>query len=227
MKENNCNIIKDVLPLYVDDVVSEDTKKMVNNHLEDCQECRKELDLMKKEIYIPAEKEITVIKNFNKKFKQKKLIVSAISIILTGLMLFGMFFLTFHYARFIPYSESLIKIQEEGDELVSHYYGESYYGTSAIEPIKLEIDGKEKNVMFFYYTKTISDSPTRKLFKNKYSSVESEFTFILGKKENIDAIYYTEFSSPFDMFSKKIETEEEQKAYYDDLIETGELVWRR
>lgn len=226
MKENNCNIIKDILPLYVDDVVSDDTKKMINDHLEHCLECRRELDFMKKEIYIPAEKE-TIIENFKKKFKHKKLIISGISIILTGLILFGMFFLTFHYARFIEYNEKLIKIEEEGDELVSHYYGESYYGTSAIEPIKLEIDGKEKNVMFFYYTKTISDSPTRKLFKNKDSSIESDFTFILGKKENIDAIYYTEFSSRFDMFSKKIETEEEQKAYYDDLVENGELVWGR
>lgn len=227
MKENKCNIIKDILPLYIDDVVSDDTKEMVDSHLKHCQECSKELEVMKKEIYIPAEKETAVIKTFKKKFKQKKLIVSGISIILTGLILFGMFFLTFHYSRFIPYDETLIKIAEKDKELVSHYYGESYYGTSAILPIKLEIDGEEKNVMFFYYTKTISDSPTRKLIKNKNNQKEVSFTLPLGKKEDIDAVYYVEFSSPFNRFSNKIETEEEQKAYYNDLIENGELIWRR
>lgn len=34
MKEISCDIIKDILPLYVDDVVSDDTKKMVEEHLE-------------------------------------------------------------------------------------------------------------------------------------------------------------------------------------------------
>ncbi len=33
MKKISCNIIKDVLPLYLDDVVSEDTKNMVEEHL--------------------------------------------------------------------------------------------------------------------------------------------------------------------------------------------------
>ncbi len=41
MKEINCNIIKDILPLYVDGVVSDDTKEIVEEHLEHCEECKK------------------------------------------------------------------------------------------------------------------------------------------------------------------------------------------
>ncbi len=37
----DCNIIRDLLPLYVDDCCSEESKKNVEAHLENCPECRK------------------------------------------------------------------------------------------------------------------------------------------------------------------------------------------
>ena len=40
---NQCNLIKDILPLYVEDMVSTDTQEFVNAHLEHCAECRAEL----------------------------------------------------------------------------------------------------------------------------------------------------------------------------------------
>lgn len=35
-----CNIIQDMLPLYVDDVLNVDSRKMVEEHLKDCEACR-------------------------------------------------------------------------------------------------------------------------------------------------------------------------------------------
>ena len=31
------------MPLYVDEIVSEDTKKLVEEHLKECEDCRKEI----------------------------------------------------------------------------------------------------------------------------------------------------------------------------------------
>ena len=45
-----CNIIEDLLPLYIDDMVSEDSRQLVEEHLKECAACRKMLDEMKKEI---------------------------------------------------------------------------------------------------------------------------------------------------------------------------------
>lgn len=39
MNEANCNVIQDILPLYLDNAVSEDTAKMVEEHLHTCKEC--------------------------------------------------------------------------------------------------------------------------------------------------------------------------------------------
>lgn len=45
-----CNIIEDLLPLYIDDMVSEDSRQLVEEHLKECAACRKMLDEMKKRI---------------------------------------------------------------------------------------------------------------------------------------------------------------------------------
>ena len=41
MEKINCNVIQDILPLYIDDVVSDDTKELVEEHLKECPACRK------------------------------------------------------------------------------------------------------------------------------------------------------------------------------------------
>ena len=45
-----CEIIRDLLPLYVDGVCSEESKKAVKEHLPDCAACRAELQLMNGDI---------------------------------------------------------------------------------------------------------------------------------------------------------------------------------
>lgn len=54
MKEIKCTIIQNVLPLYIDEVVSQDTKKMVEGHLQHCDKCQKAYESMKSELYIPV-----------------------------------------------------------------------------------------------------------------------------------------------------------------------------
>ena len=39
---NECNIIRDILPLYADKMVSADTASFVEEHLTGCAECRAE-----------------------------------------------------------------------------------------------------------------------------------------------------------------------------------------
>ena len=45
-----CKIICDLLPLYIDDVCSDETKKLVERHLEICSACRSEYEKMKADI---------------------------------------------------------------------------------------------------------------------------------------------------------------------------------
>ena len=45
--KNECSIILDLLPLYVEDMVSEETAKYVSEHLATCPECQAELEKMR------------------------------------------------------------------------------------------------------------------------------------------------------------------------------------
>lgn len=42
----DCNIIKDLLPLYLDDCCSEESRAAVEGHLKECGECKKAFDAM-------------------------------------------------------------------------------------------------------------------------------------------------------------------------------------
>lgn len=57
-----CGIIKDLLPLYHDEVCSVESARLIEDHLAECQNCRLELDKIKAAINLPKE---VVIKNYN------------------------------------------------------------------------------------------------------------------------------------------------------------------
>ena len=42
-----CGIIRDLLPLYIDDVCNEESKQVVENHLSECEKCRNYYESMK------------------------------------------------------------------------------------------------------------------------------------------------------------------------------------
>ena len=51
---NECNIIRDILPLYIEDMVSAETAELVEEHLKNCVSCRIELQNMKRESRIES-----------------------------------------------------------------------------------------------------------------------------------------------------------------------------
>lgn len=46
MKNVSCQIIEDLLPLYVDEACSEDSRHLIEEHLKECESCQKKLDEM-------------------------------------------------------------------------------------------------------------------------------------------------------------------------------------
>lgn len=45
--KKECSIIRDILPLYFENMVSEDTAEFVKKHIENCPDCAAELKAMK------------------------------------------------------------------------------------------------------------------------------------------------------------------------------------
>lgn len=66
-----CSIVKDLLPLYTEDLVSPETAEYVAAHLESCPTCRAELDALKSDEDLPKiEKEASAPTQQAKPFKK-------------------------------------------------------------------------------------------------------------------------------------------------------------
>ena len=55
MNNKNCNLIKDLLPLYIENLLSIESENIVKNHLENCKDCREELNILKENDNIQME----------------------------------------------------------------------------------------------------------------------------------------------------------------------------
>ena len=99
MKNIKCTIIQDILPLYVDEVVSEDTKEMVDEHLQHCTNCQQEYAVMQQQLFIPIEAQDPILHKLSKKWRTKKVKIALASIVGTAVILFGIFRSRTHFKR--------------------------------------------------------------------------------------------------------------------------------
>ena len=84
--KDKCNIVADMIPLYIEGMLSKDSKLFIEEHVKECEECRKIIDkydeTIKSDLEIRKEKNINQIvplKKTKKKIKNK--IILSVSII--------------------------------------------------------------------------------------------------------------------------------------------------
>lgn len=94
MIKNNCKIIQDLLPNYIENLTSKETNEYVESHIEQCKECQKALEIMKKGIENEQKKsfkQIDYLKKYKCKmrfFKSILLIIAILIIIFLGVKLY-------------------------------------------------------------------------------------------------------------------------------------------
>lgn len=78
----DCDVIKDLMPLYVENMVSKKSCALVEEHIKECEECKKMIKVMKE----PEEKivhNVEPLKEFKRKFKRHNRTIAALSIFFT------------------------------------------------------------------------------------------------------------------------------------------------
>lgn len=81
----NCNIADDLLPLYVDDSCSPDSKAAIEEHLKECQLCREKLARMRGDdlIHTIEEKSSELqLANYSKKIRRHRILVAILVTVL-------------------------------------------------------------------------------------------------------------------------------------------------
>lgn len=93
-----CDIIRDLLPLYAEDMVSDDSKQLVDEHLSGCDNCTNYLGELRKGTQVPVEIDTEPLNKLRKMIVRRR-ILSVLASILTLLTL-GSFFVTYLFAPF-------------------------------------------------------------------------------------------------------------------------------
>ena len=100
----DCSIVQDLLPLYAEDMLREETKEFVDGHLAQCEACRAELDALKADVK-PAPVSAQPLRDLKRQLRRKKLtaVLLAVTLALT-LAAAGFAYLT--APQYLPYSET-------------------------------------------------------------------------------------------------------------------------
>lgn len=88
--KNECDIVKDLLFSYNDDILTNVSKEFVEEHLKKCDKCKKVLEEIKKENDEKSQvKEIDFFKGVKNYINKKNIIILAVCIILIIMVLFN------------------------------------------------------------------------------------------------------------------------------------------
>lgn len=103
----DCEITRDLLPLYLDNLASSSTRRAVEAHLQDCAQCRYVYEDMKSPLSPidgAAEREVEYLRLYHRRLKSKKRVIAFLASLL-GLLL--VFFVTYVYlfGRLVRYDE--------------------------------------------------------------------------------------------------------------------------
>ena len=120
MKKINCNIANDLIPLYIDEVLSEDSREMLEEHLAKCDKCKDTMSKMKQDIPIIEDRDINPFKKVRKKFMKGIVLVA---LVFTGLyaafVICDLTIIPFYYSE--EYLKENLKIVETEEGLFLRY----------------------------------------------------------------------------------------------------------
>lgn len=76
----NCDIIRDLLPLYAENMCSDQSRQTVAEHISQCADCKKELEKINTDIVIQADSDISMMKRIKKRTRIEKIVIAIVSL---------------------------------------------------------------------------------------------------------------------------------------------------
>ena len=166
MNKFDCEIIKDLLPLYADNVCSEKSVKIVEEHLNDCSECSEELRKIRECPVVPEVDEDMkkAVKNAGERIKKgkKKTVIETVALVLILTILFGVIGMY----RFILYGAKADHEVYNNSTAVFNQMCESV-AVDLIDKKDYENNSATLYVGEKYKTENVEESHAQKLIINK------------------------------------------------------------
>ena len=150
-----CNIIEDLLPLYVDDMVSEDSRKLVEEHLKGCPDCRKMQEEMMRENRLTAVRkddnsvqinktEAEPLKKIRRRIRKKRILSVILAVVLVAAAGGAGHYWYYDKENYISWDEANISVKD----------GKVYSAVSPLGRLKSILSVDQKN-MFYMMSETM------------------------------------------------------------------------
>lgn len=120
---NECSIIRDLLPLYAEKMVSSDTADFVEEHLKGCEACRKEYEKTKEPQRASEAPAAAPLFKLRRKMKFKKIQTVALTAVFVTALLVSAF-AVLDAPIYFPYSEGIVMPEQLGDRGMLLTFGE-------------------------------------------------------------------------------------------------------
>ncbi len=218
-----CNVIRDLLPLYLDEVCSIESRKMIEEHLKECLDCKAYMDAMSEEEpkadayrqIDPAEEcqKASSFRAVQKRILRKQILTAVVAILMIVGISAAVIGVLKNTQRIVEYKNNLSVSMVDGS-LMGRLYGSSYTNLK-IKNISVGDDESSPTYIFYRISDTVwDDISTGKHMMTEY--------VICPKEKNADRIdrvyYYTgEFTNLENMNEAELQT----------VIEGSILLWEK
>ncbi len=168
MANISCDVIKDLLPLYVDNVLSPDSQKLVEKHLADCSNCQAcHVELLHssvRKLGIDDSQEGDAIRKIRKKINAKRLQAVCLTAALAALIAGALWYAIAWDERYVPFDSGAFIVNN--DHLVVKPY---YHCVGCLSP--------DEGTSFFYLTATTYDNWRRQRYDDwqRRQDIAAEF----------------------------------------------------
>ena len=153
-----CNVIEDLMQQYVDGILSDDSRRLVEEHLESCEGCRqkllqiqsicRELDEGTKPVAATAgEQEYGSFQRFRRWLNLRRTLSIVVSVLITFCVVVGGAFVMFDLESYMPYEKTGMHVNKDGEMFMD----EPFYGYRGVYG---GIDASGAMIEVFYMTDT-------------------------------------------------------------------------
>lgn len=186
-----CGLIRDLMPLYHDNVCSEESRAAVEEHISECNDCReyyKQLSDETEKAVVPeienrkAESLRAVSRRFKRGVTASIVLAAAlilVSVICGGIMIIG------KDKRTIEYNGGNITVSMKPEGLIATVKG-TWYSGAHIKSVFIQENGKEKLIKIF----RLEDTRSGDLLTPDSKSYDFTIAYADMDADMVDAVYY-------------------------------------
>ncbi len=247
----SCNVVQDLMQPYAEGILSDDSIKLVNEHVAECCTCKEKLDEIRSinqelDGKIEAgtisatqdhDQDAVTFRNFKKRINSQRVLAIIVTLVLTFTFCFGVFYYIETFQNYIPFEETDITV--DGNVI---YMNKAYQVNTTELRVRNDGDDGVHDILFVYLS---SSFHTRHFEKPGDLKIALEIKKQGGKVEgdgfalldtNVTEVYYA--SEAFLRKQRSIDykreqlisseiSEDERQEIFEEIRADSTLLWKK